>query len=251
MPKPPGKLNNLNQRIGVYANAHGTTAQRVHRTVANTIVGQLMPPGVVKGGTAMKLRVGESASRFTPDFDAARAAKVELADYVKQLSAALEAGWNDFTGTLTELEARAPEDVPDDYAMQRFEIHLEYKKKPFAKIKFELGRDEVGSTETAEKRLARDIIDLFAELGLPEPEAVPVMAAEHQVAQKLHACTSVSKRTGQNERAHDLVDLQILDEEATLVYASAAEGLSVIPDITEAIIWANSLIASIVAAGGS
>lgn len=38
----------------------------VQRVVTNTVIGQMLPPGVVKGGTAIKLRVGESASRFTP-----------------------------------------------------------------------------------------------------------------------------------------------------------------------------------------
>ena len=284
MPNPPGNVSNLNSRITKLANERGSTAQRIHRVVANTIIGQLMPPGVVKGGTAMKLRVGEMASRFTPDFDAARAVDVAFDDYVSQLRDALEAGWGDFTGTLTELEARAPEDVPDDYVMQPFEIQMKYKAKSFAKVKFELGRDEIGSTDVRETRLAQDIIELFAEIGLPQPDPIAVLAAEHQIAQKLHACTSVSKQTGQNDRAHDLVDLQILQEEETVdlaevnrisirlfasrkaqpwppqviahdnwttLYASAAEGLAVLPDVDSAVKWANTLIESVMAADES
>jgi len=45
--------------------------RRLRRALANTVVGQMLPPGVVKGGTAMKVRVGEAGSRFTPDLDAA------------------------------------------------------------------------------------------------------------------------------------------------------------------------------------
>lgn len=40
--------------------------------LAGVVVGQMMLEGVVKGGTAMKLRLGEDRSRFTPDFDVAR-----------------------------------------------------------------------------------------------------------------------------------------------------------------------------------
>jgi len=46
--------------------------KRIQRAIANTIAGQMLPAGVVKGGTAMKVRVGEQASRFTPDLDASR-----------------------------------------------------------------------------------------------------------------------------------------------------------------------------------
>jgi hypothetical protein len=55
--------------------------------------------------------------------------------------------------------------------------------------------------------------EIFTKLGLPEPRPVPVLPVAHQVAQKLHACTGVT-REGTNDRAHDLVDLQLLDQEA-------------------------------------
>ena len=34
-------------------------------TMANTIVGQMLPSGVVKGGASLKIRYGVSAARFT------------------------------------------------------------------------------------------------------------------------------------------------------------------------------------------
>lgn len=49
------------------------------------------------------------------------------------------------------------------------------------------------------------MIDTFAALGLPRPNPVSVLPLHHHVAQKLHACT---KRGSQ--RAHDLVDLQLM-----------------------------------------
>jgi len=64
--KASGNLAHLQRLIAELAGVDGE-ARRIQRAVANTIVGQMLPPGVVKGGTAMKLRLGEAGSRFTPD----------------------------------------------------------------------------------------------------------------------------------------------------------------------------------------
>lgn len=139
---------------------------------------------------------------------------------------------------------------------------------------FELGRDEIGSTKESVALIASDIVDLFRELGLPEPAPVPLLATEYQIAQKLHACTTPSGRNG-NERAHDLVDLQLLVEFESpnlvklndvgrrlfnarcvgiwppkvvhwagwdAIYDKAAEGLDVLGTVNDAIDWANKLL---------
>lgn len=102
------------------------------------------------------------------------------------------------------------------------------------------------------------------------------MAVDHQVAQKLHACTAINPRTGGNERAHDLVDLQILEQEEAIdfvavgttsrrlfaarrshpwpptvvayerwatIYDEAADGLDVLDNVDDAVVWANAFIA--------
>ncbi|HMI99675.1 MAG TPA: nucleotidyl transferase AbiEii/AbiGii toxin family protein [Gaiellaceae bacterium] len=247
----------------------------MQRVVANTVVGQMLPPGVVKGGTAMKVRVGEAASRFTPDFDASRGAQVTLEDYLDQLGDLLAEGWGGFTGTVRARQAREPEGVPAEYVMVPFDLRLAFRDRHWLTVRFELGRDEVGSTEQPDLRLAEDIVEIFAILGLQRPEPLPVMALEHQVAQKLHACTFIDPNTGANERAHDLVDLQILDQEETIdlaavetiaqrlfasrraqewppvvsahegwdtIYAEAAEGLEVIDGVAAAVEWTNDFI---------
>ena len=109
-----------------------------------------------------------------------------------------------------------------------------------------------------------------------------MLALDHQIAQKLHACTIVNPKTGQNERAHDLVDLQILEQEETIdmaavaataerlfaarqghdwppavvqydrwetIYTEAAAGLDVIDNVTDAVAWANDFIARAVTQG--
>jgi hypothetical protein len=236
----------------------------------------MLPPGVVKGGTAMKLRVGEAGSRFTPDLDVARAASLTLEVYLGELGDRLAEGWGGFTGTVTELDGPQPTGVPEEYVMQPFEIRLAYRSRHWLTVPFELGRDEIGSTSRVELRIADDIVEMFETLGLDRPAPIPLLAIDHQVAQKLHACTSVNPKTGGNERAHDLVDLQILEQEEEIdfaalgataerlfaarrshrwpptvvaydgwatIYAEAADGLEVIDNVDDAVEWANDFIA--------
>ena len=271
----PANVRELIRRVDGEARARGRPVRRLQRAIANTIVGQMLPPGVVKGGTAMKVRVGEAGSRFTPDLDASRDRALSLDEYLDQLEERLRGGWGDFTGALIELPAPQPDGVPEDYVMQPFDIQLDYRGRRWLTVRFELGRDEVGSTEEVETVLAEDIRELFAIIGLSEPRALPVLALEHQVVQKLHACTAVNPRTGRNERAHDLVDLQILDQEETIdmavvdgigrrlfaarrthewpprvvsydgwgtLYVEAADGLDVLETVEAAVAWANDLV---------
>ncbi len=278
---PPGNVNHLRSLTDSIAKAQDREINRVQRAVANTIVGQMLPPGVVKGGTAMKLRVGEASSRFTPDLDAARALGLTLEEYLDQLGERLRGGWNGFTGTVRAADPPQPVGVPVDYVMTPYEIKLAYRSRAWLTVRFELGRDEVGSTLVAEPRMAQDIAGIFSALGLPQPEPIPLLAVEHQIAQKLHACTFIDPRSGVNERAHDLVDLQILEQEEEIdfkatavtarrlfesrhahswpptvrafprwagIYLAAADGLKVLQSVEEAVDWANELVGRVEAA---
>lgn len=93
------------------------TAARLERAVLNTVISQMVPTGVVKGGTAMKLRIGEFGSRFTPDFDAARPRGLGLVDDIDRFADRLAEGWGGFTGTIEKLDPPEPEGVPGDYVM--------------------------------------------------------------------------------------------------------------------------------------
>ena len=46
---PPTNLRSLEKRIDNLANQLGRPVRRIQRAVANTVVGQMLPPGVVKG----------------------------------------------------------------------------------------------------------------------------------------------------------------------------------------------------------
>lgn len=274
---PPPNLNSLTARIRNAASADGRLARRYELIVADAAVGQMLPTGVVKGGAAMQIRLGDAESRATRDLDAARAAGLSLETYLERLDERLAEGWAGFTGTVRDAEAPNPVDVPPDYVMRPFVIRLIYRGSFWFNLPFELGRDEVGSTAAPELRMSARTTDLFARLGLPAPEPIPLLPVDHQMAQKLHACTWLD-RSGQNDRAHDLVDLQILVREEApdlasvgttarrlfesrraqswpptvrahdrwdTLYATAAEGLDVTGSVEEAIDWANLLIARV------
>lgn len=70
----PRHLNQMQARIRTRAKDQGRKDWTIERLIANVIVGQMLPPGVVKGGTALKIRVGDGTTRFSRDLDAARTA---------------------------------------------------------------------------------------------------------------------------------------------------------------------------------
>lgn len=274
----PKHLAQLEAWIRNRAKATGRGEFQISRLIANVVVGQLLPDGIIKGGAALKVRVGDAQTRFSRDLDAARAAGTDLEAYLDELDENLRQGWHGFTGTVRPGRAvKAPPSVPAEYVMQPFKVGLLYRGSEWLTIDLEIGHDEVGSTAEPEYRIASEVVELFESLGLPAPAPIAMLPVGHQIAQKLHACTWVGDGTG-NERAHDLVDLQILvaEENPDLaaagvvaarlfasrkaqawkpvvvayrssdekqdwgnLYAAAAEGLRVLPTVEEAVIWAN------------
>lgn len=263
---PPKSVRSLEQRI---RNLEGDDGLALRRRVgmALVVVGQMLPEGAIKGGSAMALRYGRR-TRFTQDLDAARVQS--LARFRSDFEESLATGWAGFAGRLIERAAPRPAGVPTAYVMQPFEVRLDYLGRPWCSVKFELGHDEIGDADEPEYQLASDLAALLTEVGLEPPKPVPVMRADHQVAQKLHAASE----TG-SERARDLVDLQLLDrgEELDLaqvastcrrlfeyrrqqewpptivsgnqwdtLYTQAADGLDVLAGLDEAIAWANEFI---------
>lgn len=156
--------------------------------------------------------------------------------------------------------------------MVPFRVKLSYRGSAWKSIILEVGHDELGDTNDSELRMDPGIIELFTSVGLPAPSPVALLSPKHQIAQKLHAASS--KLAG-NERAHDLVDLQLLDANETYdlaevrdtcerlfrfrkaqawpptiveyqnwdtIYQGQANGVSVIQDVGQAIVWANCFI---------
>ena len=62
-------------------------------------------------------------------------------------------------------------------------------------------------------KLPEDIAAVFVALGFPRPAETPVMKLSYQIAQKLHAVSGKG-----SDRAHDLIDLQLMSIHSTLDY---------------------------------
>ena len=264
---PPTTLNSLKTRLRNIVG--GGAVDRTGRAMAGVVVGQMLPPGAIEGGAAMKLRLGEQGSRFTTDLDFAR--RSTLDQFQQEFAESLTLGWNGFTGRLLPKAAPRPAGVPTAYVMRPFDVKLAYAGKSWLTVPVEVGHDELDDTAAPMLALADDLTELFQRVGLPDPQPLPVLAAEHQIAQKLHACSEPG-----SERAHDLVDLQLLMNTgpvdllltATLcrrlfdsrrkhswpptiqagptwegLYRDSVAGVTlVIPDLPGALDWANELV---------
>ncbi len=239
--------------------------------MANVLVGQFLPEGVVKDGSSLKLRYGSHGTRVTTDFDAA--AKHEREAFIGQLQQNLSAGWEGFTFQLVREKPATPKGIPSAYVMHPFSIKINYLGKAWCTVNLELGHNEVGDADEPEWFESRDVNDVFVALGFPKPGRVPVMALKHQIAQKLHGASEPG-----SQRAHDLIDLQLVFRHSKVnlaevkmvckrifayrrmqswppvitvnegwedLYVTACQDLPVLKSVDEAVIWANGLIKAI------
>ena len=270
MNRRPNSKVNLDRAI---QRLYGTQARyvEIRSIIANAVVGQFLPQGIVKGGSALRLRYGLDNTRVTIDFDTAHRNDIE--DFISTIETGLKAGWSGFTGEVIRRTPATPKDIPAQYVMQPFDVKLRYMKQPWCTVRLEVGYDELGDAQVAEEFIADDILDVFKNLCLDEPKPIPLMPLTHQVVQKLHGVSEPN-----SSRAHDLVDLQLIfahdavdlkevsriakrlfanrrrqpwptlikkGESWDSLYSDAAAGLDVMGNVDEAIAWANDLIAKI------
>ena len=269
MTKRPNSMRHLDDAI---RRACGNSPRRyleMRTLMANAIVASMLPDGVVKGGSAIKMRLGDAATRFTTDLDTATA--MEADKYVQKLGQALAKGWEGFSGVVVPREPAHPKDVPDVYVMKPFDVKLSYLGKPWCTVPLEVGFNEVGDADEVDWVESRDVSEAFEKAGLPAPGPAPLMLLSYQIAQKLHAVTG-------GDRVRDLIDLQAIvvncpidlrltrrvcerlfayrqqqtwppvlikrerwDEE----YAVEAEGLDMLDNADKAVEWVNDLIIKI------
>ena len=85
----PQNVSFLERALRKLANSN-VGAYQLRVMMSNVIVGQFLENAVTRGGTSMKLRYGNSTTRFTMDFDVAR--RIALDDFVSTMSKRLEAG---------------------------------------------------------------------------------------------------------------------------------------------------------------
>ena len=200
--KKPNSKRNLDMAIRRLGNTDEDYLS--HRMIlANTIVAQMMSKGVVKGGSALKLRFGEACTRATTDLDAARA--VELDDFAARLGEFLAVGWEGCTGVLVPRKPARPKNVPPHYVMQPFDVKLSYLGRPWCTVVFELGHNEIGDADEPEYVFPAEAARMLVAMGFPKPSPIAMMPLRYQVAQKLHGLSEP-----RSDRVHDLIDLQVM-----------------------------------------
>lgn len=268
--KRPNTRTNLDKAI---QRLYGQTVKfvNIRSLMANAIVGQFLPGAVAKGGSALKLRFGDMATRMTTDFDIAYKDTVE--SVISALSAGLRIGWNGFDGEVVAQKPMRPKGVREAYVMKPYSVKLRYNKAPWCTVQLEVAFNEIGDADVADIEISEEITKVFESLGFPAPAPVPLMSLEYQVAQKLHGVTEP-----ESERAHDLIDLQIIMAQRELdlgrlrsickrlfayrkrqswpalvvkhanwetIYGEERGELPVLSTVDEAVAWANELIDAI------
>jgi len=268
--KRPNSMRHLDDAIRRLCGGAPQDFMRARTVMANAIVASMLPDGVVKGGSALKMRFGEESTRFTTDLDTATA--TDPAAYAAQLNSRLRSGWEGFSGRVVEKDPASPDGIPEQYVMQPYDVKLDYLGKPWCTVPLEVGHNEIGDADNPDMVSSPEAAAMMRALGFPEPGPVPCMRLEHQIAQKLHAVSDPG------DRARDLIDLQLIDARAEVdltaaraacrrlfsyrraqawppaiakqkgwdeMYAALAEGLPVLQDVDEAIRWANEFVARI------
>lgn len=241
---------------------------RNRAVIANAVISQMLPNAVIKGGSSLKIRFGDASTRATTDLDVARS--VDSYEFAESFEEMLSAGWEGFTGRLVERPKARPKGVPERYVMQPYEVKLSYLGSPWCTVVFEVGHDEIGDADEAEYVLPRDASEMLVSMGFPELAPVALMPLHYQIAQKIHGASEPA-----SQRAHDLVDLQVMAQNGSVnmqlvretcerlytyrqmqpwptpivanegwdaIYAEAAIGLDVLQDVSDAVEWANRLI---------
>ena len=273
MPKPPHNEHYLELAIVRRAKNDNGKAMTDRMTMANAIVGQFLGNGTgVKGGSSLRFRYGSAQSRYTMDFDTTR--KIGLDEFLKGFKRRLSEGWYGFSGECDILPQANPHGVPFEYVMQPLRVRLQYKGQPWCSVALEMTKGTYGCADQFDTLDPNDeTLAIFRDLGFPSPGPVFAMKIDHQVAQKLRGISCQG-----SDRAHDLIDLQLIMQREQLylprvksiclkifrgkgcpawpptviknkdwdsIYSRQKLDLPVLPTVDEAIDWANELIAKI------
>lgn len=226
---PPSNLTSLRARLRNHARDVRQVETRVQRRLAALVVNEIFlaadlgiegPPVLIKGGTAIDLRRGTAPARLSKDLDAA--VRGDLDDFIAQARALLDTGWSGFTGRLArETEIAVPGLLVKP---RRFDVKLDYLGKAFATVPVELSQTEGRSGDEHDPIT----VDEYNAIGLAPRGPVHCLSVRYQIAQKIHACTDPLDGKRDNDRARDLIDLQLLalvvdDGQLTSIRAASVE----------------------------
>jgi hypothetical protein len=270
---PPPNAGSLGKRIRNLAEKVEIDPDLMEVAFAQVILGQMLP-GVLRGGAALKIRIGPLGSRFSSDADLV----LPHATVPDSFEGWINHGkkqWGQFRVSISRRKKDAqPAGVPPDYVIRMYTARIFYGDSLWRAVKLEVGRDEVGGFEQPAQDIAKEWSTYFGKVGLDDPDAVALFPYPEQIVQKLDGCTRPNK-DGDNDRAHDLVDIQLilLDTEVvpsslrdlaratfayrrvswpptarkfpawtTLYAANAVDYQEVVQDLDEAVLWLQKFI---------
>jgi Nucleotidyl transferase AbiEii toxin, Type IV TA system len=206
----PKTEKHLGRLVSNYAETSGLGVRRVRQRVsAMAFLGALErvreedSPArfLIKGGIACELRFQDQA-RATRDLDGLFRGSLEYEDpaALADLDKAFATPYSGFSFSYT------PPEAVHETSAHRFDIKLTYQGRGWATLRVEVSPPE-GQAHEPESVPALSV----SQFGLTGPTEVACLSLRYQIAQKIHACTERFPDR-ENERVHDLVDLQLMEE---------------------------------------
>jgi Nucleotidyl transferase AbiEii toxin, Type IV TA system len=203
--RPPTRKGHLERLVGEYGRAHGLAIDRTRGWLSIVAFAGAMdaaqasddPRFLIKGGTAMELRLGLGA-RTTKDVDL-----VFRGDPRKMLDALEEA----FATPYGEFSFRRKGPIEDirDTGSRRLAMQVEFAGSSWQTLQLEVARPEAEEPELVPVAVS------LADFKLNSPSVVACLSLRYQIAQKLHAVTE-RPEDRENLRFWDLIDLIFLRE---------------------------------------
>lgn len=201
------KFENLVDEVAIEI---GVQREYLHRTLANVVLIQLLKQvsaeneiAYVKGGTGVLFRNGFKDSRFTKDLDlASYISQAEMKDLVTAIQGTQ---WDAFkVAKVTVMPSRTRKPVADEVRLLVYKIQINYGNSEWRTCELEVSQIEIDDPDITYVEDS-EIQRMFRLLDLPQPEAMPLISVELQIAQKIHAVTDLD-----DDRGHDLFDIFML-----------------------------------------
>jgi hypothetical protein len=202
----PKTEKHLGRLVSNYAEASGLGVRRVRQRVsAMAFLGALervreedsTARFLIKGGIACELRF-QNQARATRDLDALSHGSLD--ELLTDLDTAFATPYSGFSFSY------APPEAVRETGAHRFDVKLTYQSRGWATLRVEVSPPE-GQAHEPESVPALSV----SEFGLTGPTEVACLSLRFQIAQKIHACTERFPDR-ENERVHDLIDLQLMEE---------------------------------------
>jgi len=220
---PPLNVTQLNARLAQVASELGIPVARARVMLCTLIVSQMLPDAVaVKGGMGVKLRFGERGTRATSDLDVSTRVRGE--EFEQAFRARLAEGWGTvpaskgklrrnpdapervaFTATVRAVKLHNPGLARLEYVMHPYRVSIAFLGNAWGALDVEVSDPEIDPHAHKRKEIDGGLVQFGAYFGFGGLHPVELVDLEYQIAQKLHAVTDPAY-----ERAHDLVDLQLL-----------------------------------------